>query len=621
MSGERDGATAELVMAGFGLLAAVAVSVWAGGHLAAFAAGEQFTAGFADAVTASLRLATDPGDLDAAWGRPSGGGPSSLLFWVASVVVFAAMVVVTVAGWSVIRGSGSRVGLARRCRLGVDPTGRIARWYESAPLWVPGPVPHRVVLGRVGRRLVATEDRRDRLWVPWWLRGYAGRHRNDRGAIAVFGPSRCGKTSGLAIPAILEWEGPVVALSVKSDLMGDTITRRRALGEVKVFDPADSTWEPSARWSPLRAAGTLTGAKKAAQALANATDWARSGAGDIGFWVAGAEGLLAPLLWVANRSGRGIGDVVRWVYTMDRPAGQDPGEVASLLATLAARPGTLDLHGVSPVEARDARVQLDAVWNKDFKQLSSIYVTAQAMIGVWADPTVAASSAGCDIDLDWLLDARPDGRRANTLYLCATLEEAHRLAPVLGGLLGDLFRCIYERVGKDNTPIRPTLVVIDEAGNWPLRTLPELASTVAGLGVQLLLVYQSLAQVTAVFDRRADTLISNVLTKVFFPGISDDQTQRYAAAQLGQEQVLSRQRSYDPRHGGRSVSESMVATDLLPAAQLRTLTPGDALLVHGSLRPMHLRSRPWYRDRRLRRLAGAARPEPARAAVAAGSTP
>ena len=60
-----------------------------------------------------------------------------------------------------------------------------------------------------------------------------------------------GKTTGFAIPALLEWDGPVLATSVKGDLLEDTITHRRAIGETWVFDPVGSTAEPSAGWSPL----------------------------------------------------------------------------------------------------------------------------------------------------------------------------------------------------------------------------------------------------------------------------------------------------------------------------------------------------------------------------------
>ncbi len=57
-------------------------------------------------------------------------------------------------------------------------------------------------------------------------------------SVIVFGPTQSHKTSGFAVPAILEWEGPVVAASVKTDLIDHTIDHRRACGEVQCFDPS-----------------------------------------------------------------------------------------------------------------------------------------------------------------------------------------------------------------------------------------------------------------------------------------------------------------------------------------------------------------------------------------------
>lgn len=43
----------------------------------------------------------------------------------------------------------------------------------------------------------------------------------------------------------------------------------------------------------------------------------------------------------------------------------------------------------------------------------------------------------------------------------------------------------------------------------------------------------------------------------------------------------------------------MATVPLVPAAALRRMHPGDALLIRGTLPPAHVRLRPWYQDRRL----------------------
>ena len=584
---------AVLLVVGVGVV--VVGCVWVGAALAAALSGHPgLGVGLAAAFHALPSLVRRPGSPARAWpAAVQGRLPGPVLYWGCTAPIVAAAVAAAVLAASLIARRRT-VGLQPRTRMGLRPEARFARAADLAPLWVPGPAAGRLVLGRVEGHLVATEDRQAGLAadVPWWLRKRAESRSGDRGAVAVFGPTRCGKTTALAVPGILEWAGPVIALSVKSDLMGATIDARRRRGEVKVFDPADATVETSCSWSPLRSAGTLSGAKKAAHAVANATDWTAA-SGDMAFWVAGAEDLLAPLFFVARCQRLPMGSVVRWVLNMERPDAEGNGsEVATLVEALA--------NGHDPAIAADARAAaelLTGTWGLDPKQLSSVYVTAKAMVTAWQDPTVAAASVGPAVDLDWLL-APTDAGGGNTLYLCAPLHEANRLAPVLGGLLADLIQQAYERHGKSNEALGPILIVVDEAGNWPLKHLAGLASTCAGIGILLVLIFQSKAQLDAVYGRQADTIISNCLTKVFFAGLSDRSTLDYAESLLGHEQVLDRHSSVDVGGGSgrRSLSQSTTRAELLPMALLRQVRPGEALLVHNTLPPAHLIGRYWFKD-------------------------
>ena len=96
-----------------------------------------------------------------------------------------------------------------------------ARWAQGGELGAlrgrrDGPGEGRLVLGRHHGRLLRAEARH---------------------ALVAFGPPQSGKSAGLAVPALLEWDGPAVASSIKTDLLAATERRRRALGEVFVFDP------------------------------------------------------------------------------------------------------------------------------------------------------------------------------------------------------------------------------------------------------------------------------------------------------------------------------------------------------------------------------------------------
>ncbi|MBI2710233.1 MAG: type IV secretory system conjugative DNA transfer family protein [Actinobacteria bacterium] len=594
-------ALSELVAAAvFVAVVAAGLVVWSGATVAAAVGGQGWLGADVSATAAALgALLRSPGDPAGAWAdRYSSRLPGPVLYWActgAAAAVWAAL-----AGWVGVRCQGREWGIDRRRRFGVDTQARLARPRDLAPLVVAGPVPGRFILGRVGRHLVATEDRTA---ASGRMSRAARTRRGDRGAVALIGPSRCGKTTA-AISGILEWDGPAVLSSVKSDLMAATLSWRSRCGQVRVFDPTGVTGQPSASWSPLRAAHTTSGAQRAARALTDASP--RSDADNGEFWLSQAESLLSALLFVAAVSpGRGMADVVDWVFTQDRPADTDPGLVEPLLHAALADP---DPHvAAGTVDA--ARV-LTGVWADDERTRASVYATARSVIWPWADPGVAAAAQSCDIDLDWLCAEN------NTVYLCAPVEDQARLAPAFGGLLSDLLRQVALHVTRTGTPLDPPLlVVIDEAGNTPLRNLPEYASTLAGLGVLLVTIWQSKAQIDAAYGRRADVVLTNHLSKVFYAGQSDLAGLDTVSRLLGQEQVATRSLSADVGLDRRSITSSGAEAALAPVHLIRQMRPGDAVLIHATLPAAHLRTRPWFADPALRARAAGHSPPRKRLAI------
>lgn len=178
---------------------------------------------------------------------------------------------------------------------------------------------------------------------------------------------------------------------------------------------------------------------------------------------------------------------------------------------------------------------------------------------------------------------------------------------MFGGLLGDLMQQAYARANATNESLPSTLVVLDEAGNTPTRWLPSVASTCSGIGLLLVTIWQSKAQIDAAYGRQADSVLTNHGTKIVFAGVSDASTLDYATRLLGDEEVVSHSTSVDALGPRRNLSEATVRIPLVPADALRQVRPGEALLLHGTLRPAHLVARSYWRDSGLRaRRAGAA---------------
>jgi type IV secretion system protein VirD4 len=117
------------------------------------------------------------------------------------------------------------------------------------------------------------------------------------------------------------------------------------------------------------------------------------------------------------------------------------------------------------------------------------------------------------------------------------LNDQKRYRPVLGGILGDLKDQIYQADLRGDGLREPLLFVIDEAGNMPLPWLPEVVATCAGIGVQLVTIWQSKAQLDAAYEKLADSVLTNHLTKIVFAGCSDEETLDYVSKLIGKEEI------------------------------------------------------------------------------------
>ena len=557
----------------------ISVSVWAGAQLAVLLRhGHPLDASVGDALQAAVHLPDNMGNPRMAWPEPARHQlPGPVLYWAASMLAVAASGGVGWAVWRLFRGPGEP--LDRRTRLGIPAQGRLAKRGELRPLLTREPEPGRFVLGRVGRQLIATE-------LP--PTGRTRRRSTGRGAVALIGASRSGKTTA-AIGGILEWQGPAVLCSLRSDLLGATGQWRAGCGNVQVYDPCGVTGRESGSWSPLQGAETVSGAMQAARAMAEAAPREHQPGQQGAFWTQMAESLLSALLVLAaNSEKRTFSDVIRWVVSTDMPTEGYVGEVPPLLRALKN-----ESDPARKEAGKFAAQVLEGLWRNDHRTVSSVYATARTMVWPWVDPKVAKVTAGCTINLDWLLAG------SNTLYVCMPLNKEDGLRPVLGGVLNDLIGQAFEHHVRTNKPLDPPLLlVIDEAATLCPDRLPAWSATLAGVGVQLVTTWQSVGQIEAAYGRHSEGILTNHLTKVFYAGMSDPMGLDYASRLLGEEHLPA---SLSGQAGQDREGTSVATVPVVPAAALRQMRPGDALLIHGTLPPAHVRLRPWYRDRQLRR--------------------
>jgi type IV secretion system protein VirD4 len=555
-----------------GALAAAGLILWTTSGLAGFLFGRGWPPMNAGAVAHALAsLPRHISDPRLAWPRLIRSRlPGAVGFYAAFALVLATLVGL-VAAVVAARASGAGAVESRERRG--------ARWASAREL-----APLRVRAPRLRRRRDSA-DTSARLGL-----GYRGRRllrAEARHALVVFGPPQSGKSAGVAIPALLEWDGPAIASSVKTDLYAATIRRREALGDVTVFDPYGLSSAHGSTWSPLRAANTWDGALSTALRMTAAGELDTGNVKAGAYWAAAAEQRLAPLLWTAARTGGGIESVVRWAY------GQGDAELPTILHRLLDQAGS-DRARADAQAAYDAHVAFDALAGDT---RSSIESTVQMLLRAYRSPRVQASAISCEITPERLLND------SGTLYLIGDSHRSRLLRPLFIALLQELVDHAYHQALIHGGRLtRPLLLCLDELGNVaPLPNLAEVASTAPSHNIQLVSIFHDIAQARSRYGDQASTVINSHRARMLLPGVADLETLRYFSDLLGEQRVDRQQQT-----GRQSLPERH---PLAAPERLRRLEDGRALLIYGRLAPTRLRLRAYYRDRRLQALANGSRYE------------
>ena len=516
------------------VFAVASACTWATGATIALVVGSRVPS-FTDAAVALTRLPSRLGDPGSAWPYALAAAPAT--YWITQVVIIGAIAAsaAAIVEWR-RRPRGRHGSLGMAVGLGVG------RGRHLRSLAVAEPTVGRVTIGTVGRRLVAAEPGVSAL---------------------VVGPTGCGKTAGFAIPNLREWRGPVIATSVKTDLLRATIDARRAIGRVWVYDPANITAHDDG-WSPLTTCRTWAGAQRVAAWLTDAAQPATTTLADGDYWYSQARRALAPYLHAAALAGEPCGTVVRWVDT-------HPTEPLRIL----------DAHG-----AADALRVLHGLWGKDERLVASITSTVETVLAGYADPHVAALAEDPTIDVDaWLSGP-------NTIYVVSAAHDQARLRPVLAVLVADAIRTAFDTANRSGGTLdQPLLALLDEAGTMaPLTELPTWAATARSHGISLVTVWQDLAQIKSRYGPLASTVLNNHRAKLFGSGIADRDTLDTLAALIGDEEDRDTTTSHN--NGGRTITETLAWRRAAPPDTLRRIAPHEALLLYGHHLPARLRLRP-----------------------------
>lgn len=451
---------------------------------------------------------------------------------------------------------------------------RNSRWagrYDLRGMRVRGPRPGCMIMGRRGTSLIATEKET---------------------SVLVIGPTRSGKTSGLVIPNLFEWDGPAIVTSTKSELVDITGGFRQSVGPVYVYDPTGEVSDQyqSVTWSPLVGCDNLDYAWMMASWLCAGLQQGGSGKSDNDWshWAESGKLLIAPLLYVAARTGNhNIVDVRTWIHAFD---------LATPMTILQEMLAEDDTPNSDPERAIGMLMSID---QRPEKERGTVFSTVMRIFSPLNEKPVAESAMTSRFNPEEFL------RRKGTLYLCTPRQAPERIASLFVGIL---MTVVTKSYGIANTMPRGRLdpelgLFLDELANViPIEDLPSLASQGAGRGVMLMSIVQDFSQLRNRYGNdKANSILNNHPAKIVLPGISDPETTEIVAKMVGKGEYTDVQISRNEGKTNRSYSsrqDQMASPDAL-----RQLQEGTGILLYKGKPPTIVKLRPWFADKRFKELA------------------
>lgn len=405
--------------------------------------------------------------------------------------------------------------------------------------------------------------------------------------VVVIGATRSGKTTSLLIPAVLAWKGPIVATSIRGDIVSYTRDQRKADGfPTLIYNPSNQGGYGSNTWSPLaRVMGDKpwAAARRTARVLIEAAEAAgRNNDANVDFWNRASARYLAPLLLAAAAEGPSMEPVMQWLQQGDKARKEVSARLAEHPAALSAAKAT---------------------WGLTAKLADSQYITALTALSPYEDDEVLSTcTTNAPGELPQITAASvlgtPPADDADevpgaTLYIVAPPTESSYYAPLFSALVDEVVTAAFARSGGVGPLEPPLLLALDEVANIsPLKDLPDWSSMTAGAGIQLLSGLQDLGQAKTIWGPDGTTtLLSNHRVKLMLGGSTDVETLEWASKLAGE---VEQTRWVETRgKGGKSRSEQVEHRPLMSAAEIRQMPKGIAMLISEDLPVALIRQKQW----------------------------
>jgi len=474
-----------------------------------------------------------------------------------------------------------------RKRSGPSRSHGSARWASTDEIKKAGLLREAgVVLGQTNDAVFQTRvDARGRTKLTFRKAGRLLRHDGPE-HVFCFAPTRSGKGVGLVVPTLLSWPHSVLVHDIKKENWTLTAGWRRLFSHVWRFEP---TAIDSLRFNPLMEVRKGLHEVRDAQNIADILVDPTGEKDTRDHWQVTAHSLLtgAILHVLYAEEDKTLAGIARFLAN---PAATQIQTLERMLQTAHTS------DGPHPAVAQAAREMM----SKSDNELSGVFSTAMACLGLYRDPVIARNTSACDFRIADLMNADAPV----SLYLVVPPSDLARTRPILRLLLNQIGRRLTESMHVGPTPAykQRLLLVLDEFPSLGrLEFFETSLAFSAGYGIKAFLIAQSLNQLEKAYGPN-HSILDNCHVRVAYAA-NDDKTAKRISDLLGQATETKPHRS----HSGsglfltnRTESEQEFGRPLLTPAEVNQLSPDDGILLVGGLPPYRVRKVRYFLDPRFK---------------------
>lgn len=419
----------------------------------------------------------------------------------------------------------------------------------------------------------------------------AGKH------VLLASPTRSGKGVSTVMPNALAWPHSMVLFDVKQEAFEQTAGYRAGLGAVYLFDPLSERYR-SHRWNPLHYV-SLDPLKRSSDIENIAGSLYPEVPHQDPFWMhasrsafqAACEYLFDLYMSIdekdfAKRSSSypTLGEVYRLLSASENPRQKKQEAFRTLLEE-----GWL---------GKKAREGLSNLVNLSEDTFSSVVASAQGPLRMFANPVVDAATSGNDFDL------RDLRRAVQSIYVGVAPAKLVEAKVMLNLFFEQAIKLNGTRLPEQDKTLKyQCLFLLDEFTSiGKLEIIPSAIGWLAGYGVRILIVIQSLSQLDAVYGAEsARSITGNMGAQVLF-GPREQRDAEEFSKMLGETTVYHRQRTRNyGGSGGHSHTEVAERRPLMTADEVKALDVRKAIvLIEGVGYPILGDKIFYYKDRQFK---------------------